>query len=82
MGRWKEFFEEFINEENERQLRIEEDSTADHIVAKIIKGAVSKSLKVKKSGKSVCPEGIPVEVWKCLGEVSVALLTRLFNHIL
>lgn len=35
-----------------------------------------------KSGKAVGPDDIPVEVWKCLGEVSVEFLTRLFNQIL
>ena len=35
-----------------------------------------------KSGKAVGPDDIPVEVWKCLEEVAVGFLTRLFNRIL
>ena len=35
-----------------------------------------------KSGKTVGPDDIPVEVWKCLGEVSVEFLTGTFNMIL
>jgi hypothetical protein len=31
--------------------------------------------------KVVEPNGIPIEVWKCLGEISVVCLTSLFNNI-
>ena len=34
-----------------------------------------------KSGKAVGPDLIPIEVWKCLGEVGVNWLTELFNII-
>jgi hypothetical protein len=27
------------------------------------------------------PNGIPVEFWKCLGEIGIAWLTSLFNNI-
>ena len=33
------------------------------------------------SGKVVGPDDIPVEVWKCLGEVVGDFLTRLFNRV-
>ena len=35
-----------------------------------------------KSGGVFGPDDIPVEVWKCLGEVAVDFLIRLFNRIL
>jgi len=34
-----------------------------------------------KSGKAVGPDLIPVEIWKCLGEVGLDWLTELFNVI-
>ena len=34
-----------------------------------------------KSGKAVGPDLIPVEIWKCLGEVGVDWLTEPFNII-
>ncbi|KAF3699103.1 hypothetical protein EXN66_Car014790 [Channa argus] len=43
---------------------------------------ISKSEVRMKSGKAVGPDDIPVEVWKCLGEVAVGFLTSLFNKIL
>ncbi|KAF7649500.1 hypothetical protein LDENG_00140040, partial [Lucifuga dentata] len=82
MGRWKEYFEELMNEENERERRVEEVTVVNQEVAKISKDEVRRSLKRMKSGKAVGPDDIPVEVWKCLGEVAVEFLTRLFNEIL
>ncbi|KAK2891510.1 hypothetical protein Q8A73_017175 [Channa argus] len=82
MGRWKEYFEELMNEENERERRVEEVTVVKQEVAKISKSEVRRTLKRMKSGKAVGPDDIPVEVWKCLGEVAVEFLTSLFNTIL
>ena len=35
-----------------------------------------------KKGKTVGPDELPVEVWKCMGEMEVKFLTRLFNRLL
>ena len=43
---------------------------------------VKDALRKMTSGKTVGPDGIPIEVWKCLGEKSVLWLTKLFNEIL
>lgn len=48
----------------------------------ISKDEVRTDMKRKKSGKVVGPDDIPVEAWKCLGEMAVEFLTRLFNKIL
>ncbi|XP_061621461.1 uncharacterized protein LOC133474126 [Phyllopteryx taeniolatus] len=82
LGRWKEYFEELMNEENDREGRVEEASVVDQEVAMISKGEVRKALKRMKNGKAVGPDDIPVEVWKHLGEVAVEFLTSLFNRIL
>lgn len=79
MGKWKEYFEEPVNEENER---VEEGLVMDLEVANISKAEVRRTLKNKKSGKAVGPDDIPVEVWKCRGKVEVKFWTRLFNKIL
>jgi len=39
-------------------------------------------LKRMKKVKAVGPDDIPVEVWKCLGEMGVVFLARLFNEML
>ncbi|KAK3547957.1 hypothetical protein QTP70_001309 [Hemibagrus guttatus] len=80
--RWKEYFEELMNEENEREKRVEGVNSVEQKVDKIRKDEVRKALKRMKSGKAVGPDDIPVEVWKCLGEAAVEFLTSLFNKAL
>ncbi|KAK3518092.1 hypothetical protein QTP70_033311 [Hemibagrus guttatus] len=80
--RWKEYFEELMNEENEREKRVEGVNSVEQKVDKIRKDEVRKALKRMKSGKAVGPDDIPVEVWKCLGEAAVEFLISLFNRFL
>ena len=82
LRRWMEYFEELMNEENERERRLEEVEIVNLEVGWISKDEVRTAMKRMKSGKAVGPDGIPVEAWKCLGEMAVGLLTRLFNKIL
>ena len=42
---------------------------------------VKETLKRMKSRKTVDPDGISIEVWRCLGEVGVRWPTNLFNKI-
>ncbi|KAK3534157.1 hypothetical protein QTP86_002304 [Hemibagrus guttatus] len=80
--RWKEYFEELMNEENEREKRVEGVNSVEQKVDKIRKDEVRKALKRMKSGKAVGPDDILVEVWKCLGEAAVEFLANLFNRVL
>ncbi|KAK3569471.1 hypothetical protein QTP86_031431, partial [Hemibagrus guttatus] len=80
--RWKEYFEELMNEENEREKRVEGVNSLEQKVDKIRKDEVRKALKRMKSGKAVGLDDIPVEVWKCLGEAAVEFLANLFNRVL
>ncbi|KAK3523637.1 hypothetical protein QTP70_005839 [Hemibagrus guttatus] len=75
--RWKEYFEELMNEENEREKRVEGVNSVEQKVDKIRKDEVRKALKRMKSGKAVGPDDISVEVWKCLGEAAVEFLADL-----
>ncbi|KAK3519534.1 hypothetical protein QTP70_034778 [Hemibagrus guttatus] len=59
--RWKEYFEELMNEENEREKRVEGVNSVEQEVDKIRKDEVRKALKKMKSGKAVGPDDIPVE---------------------
>ena len=40
------------------------------------------ALKRMKKGKAVGSNELPVEVWKCMGEMGIKFLTRLFNRLL
>ncbi|KAK3545034.1 hypothetical protein QTP86_033232 [Hemibagrus guttatus] len=59
--RWKEYFEELMNEENEREKRVQGVNSVEQKVDKIRKDEVRKALKRMKSGKAAGPDDIPVE---------------------
>ena len=42
---------------------------------------IGESLKRMKGGKAMGPDGIPIEVWRCLGDRAIIWLTKLFNLI-
>ena len=34
-----------------------------------------------KGDKAMGSDGIPIEVWRCLGDIAIVWLTKLFKHI-
>ncbi|XP_063594367.1 uncharacterized protein LOC134771355 [Penaeus indicus] len=65
-NRWKSYFEELYNEENERvQNTAPVQGPFREITSQEVKGA----LKRMKKNKACGPDGFPVEVWKVLGDV-------------
>jgi len=48
---------------------------------RISESKVKEALKRMKSRKNVGPDGISIEVWRCLEEMGVRWLTNLFNKI-
>ena len=49
-------------------------------VEKFSKEEVRENMKRMKNGKAVGPDDIPMEVWKCLGEIALEFLTKLYNR--
>ena len=43
---------------------------------------MGSALKRMKLGKTLGPDGIAIEVWKCLDEVGMFWLTKLLNKII
>ena len=43
---------------------------------------VKNALRRMKKGKAVGPDKLPVEVWKCMEEMGIKFLIRLFNKLL
>ena len=43
---------------------------------------MKNELRWMKQGKAVGPDELPIEVWKCMGEMGIKFLTRLFNRLL
>ena len=82
LKRWKEYFEKLMNEENNREPRTEEPEVVNKEVNCISREEVKNVLRRMKKGKTVGPDELPVEVWKCMGEMGIEFLTRLFNRLL
>jgi hypothetical protein len=50
-------------------------------VHRIQESKIKDALKRMKGGKTMGPDGIPIEIWRSLGDVAIICLTKLFNLI-
>ena len=82
LKRWKDYFEKLINEENNRDSRTEEPEVVNEEVNCVSGEEAKNAVRRMKKGKAVGPDELPVEVWKCMGEMGIQLLTRLFSRLL
>ena len=82
LKRWKEHFEKLMNEENDKEPRKEEAEVVNEEVNSVSREEVKNALKKMKKGKAVWPDELPVEDWKCTGEMGIKVLTRLLNRLL
>ena len=80
LKRWKEYFEQLLNEENERLIR-EDGQVNMGMVMGFSREEVARALKKMKNGKAAGPDMIPSEVWKALGEEGVDILYDLMVKI-
>jgi hypothetical protein len=48
-------------------------------VRRIQESEVKNALKRMKGGKAMGPDGIPIEVWRILGDVAIVWLTKLLT---
>jgi hypothetical protein len=82
-NRWREYFDKLFNYESEK-IAIELDDSIDtnrRFVRRIQESEVKEVLKKMKTGKALGPDDIPIEVWRCLGDIAIVWLTKLFNII-
>ena len=79
LKRWKEYFEKLMNEENNREPMTEKAEVVNEEVNCVSREKVKTAQRRTKKGKAVGPDELPVEVWKCMGEMGIKFLTRLFN---
>ena len=82
LKRWKEYFKKLMNEESNREPRTEEAEVVKEEVNCVSREEVKNAVRRMKKGKAVGPDELPVEVWKCMGEMGIEFLTRLFNRLL
>jgi len=85
-GRWQGYFCKLFNGEDldvsrHTKLLAQEEQQYYRLSQPITREEVKEALRKMKSGKTVGPDSIPVEVSKSLGEDVVAWLTDFFNII-
>jgi hypothetical protein len=81
---WRKYFDKLFNEDSESssiELDISLDDLNRQFVRRIQEFEVKDALKRMKGGKAMGPDGIPIEVWRTLGDVVIIWLTKLFNLI-
>ena len=84
MDRWREYFDKLFNGESEGPtLELDDsfDDTNRRFVRRIQEVEIGEALKRMKGGKAMGPDGIPIEVWRCLVDRAIVWLTKLFNLI-
>jgi hypothetical protein len=82
-NRLREYFDKLFNDESEKTV-IELDDSIDtnrRFVRRIQESEVKEVLKKMKTGKALGPDEIPIEVWRCFGDIAIVWLTKLFNII-
>jgi hypothetical protein len=78
--RWREYFDELFNGENEGPtLELDDsfDDTNGRFVRRIQEAEMEEALKRMKGGKAMDPDGISIDVWRCLGARAIVWLTKL-----
>jgi hypothetical protein len=83
-NRWREYFDKLFNEgsgSSSIELDISLDDLNRQFVCRIQESEVRDALKRMKGGKEMGSDGIPIEVWRTLGNITIVWLTKLFNII-
>jgi hypothetical protein len=83
-NKWREYFDKLFNEDSESssiELNISSDDLNRQFMHRIQESEVKDALERMRGGKAMGPDGIPIEVWRTLGDIAIVWLTKLFNLI-
>jgi hypothetical protein len=73
-NRWRVYFDKLFNEDSESssiKLDISSEDLNRQFVRRIQESEVKNALKRMKGGKTMGPDGIPIEVWRSLRDVAI-----------
>ena len=73
IGRWKGYFDKLLNEDNPRSL-FDDGVPNEGLTQGISRNEVKLAISRMKNGKATGVDGIPVELWKRLGEEVMDML--------
>ena len=77
---WKGYFDKLLNEENPGSI-FDDGVPNEGLTQGIGRNEVKVATSRKKAGEATGMDGIPVEVWKCLGEGGIDMLWDLMQVI-
>ena len=80
--RWKEYFDDLLNQENPKEKREMKTEETKRNVEDISVEEVRTGLRKMKKRKAQGPDDIPVEVCIALGNKGVEFLVNFFNRLL
>ena len=80
--RWKEYFDNLLNQKNPRERREIRTDGTERMVDEISVAEVRTAMRRMMKGKALGLDKILVEAWQCLGNRGIEFLTRLFNRLL
>jgi hypothetical protein len=83
-NRWWEYFNKLSNKDSGSssiELDISSDDLNRQFVRMIQEFEVKDALKRMKGDKAMGSDGIPIEMWRSLGDIAIVWLTMLFNLI-
>ena len=80
--RWKEYFDNLLNEENSREKRESRKEERERDVEGISGEKVRTGLRKIKKGKAQGSDDLPKEVWIALGNKGVKFPVNFFNRLL
>jgi hypothetical protein len=72
-NRWRAYFDKLFNDESEK-IAIELDDSIDtnrRFVRRIQESEIKEALKKMKTGKTLGPDDILIEVWRCFGDITI-----------
>ena len=78
--RWKGYFDKLLNEENPRSI-FDDGVPNKGLTQGISRNEVKVAISRMKNGEATGMDGIPVEVWKCLGEEGIDMPWDLMKGI-
>jgi hypothetical protein len=73
-NRWREYFDKRFNEDSVSssiELDISSDDLNRQFMCRIQESEVKDALKRMKGGKTIGPNGIPIEVWRTLEDIAI-----------
>ena len=79
--RWRSYFENLMNIENERERRMIEPSKETE-VPQVDEEEVKTAMKKMKRGKAVGTDNITIEAWRVIGGKGIEILTDVFRQVM